>query len=189
MFLITACRRLQCFHPPRLHISPRTLFFSPTSWSQPWVGWLLCHRIRHVTHTQKAYLSLGSARVRVLAGAEGSLPGRAHVFFSRFVIRLIKAARSRGRIPARGARSARRVRCVNVSEIRAARSSAARSSQGLLSASREAFISVPDPLRNLSHAETDDLISPILYANAHQRRRLAREALINTCLPCTRETS
>lgn len=165
---------------------PTPYFFFPTSWSQAWVGWLLCHRIKRVTHTQKAYLSLGS--VRVLPGAEGSLPGRAHVFFSTFVIRLIKAACSRGRVPARGARSVLRVRCVNVSEIRAAWSSAAHSSQGLLSASREAFISVPDPLRNLSHAETD-LISPILYANAHQRRRSAREVLINICLICTRETS
>lgn len=188
-FLIAACRHLQCFHPPRLHISPHTLFFSPTSWSQSWVGWLLCHRIKRVTHSQEAYLSLGGPRVHVLAGAEGSLPGRAHISFSTFVIRSIKAAHSRGRVPARGARSVRRVRCVNVSEIRAARSSAARSSQGLLSASREAFISVLDPLRNRSHAETDDLISPILYANAHQHRHSTREVLINACLPCTRETS
>lgn len=49
----------------RVSISLPTPYFFPTSWSQAWVGWLLCHRIKRVTHTQKAYLFSGSARVCV----------------------------------------------------------------------------------------------------------------------------
>lgn len=49
----------------RVSISLPTPYYFPTSWSQPWVGWLLCHRIKRVTHTQKAYLFSGSACMHV----------------------------------------------------------------------------------------------------------------------------
>lgn len=61
-------------------------------------------------------------------------------------------------------------------------------SRGVFYTVQEAFISVPDPYRNLSDAETRVLISSNLYANADHPDIQQRD-LINTCLPCTQETS
>lgn len=82
---------------------------------------------------------------------------------------------------------------MNVSEIGATQSCAAASPSGgggPLTANWEAFISVPDPCRNL--AVTGDLVSLILHARPDQPRLSARGVvffLIITRPPCAREPS